>query len=96
MSTDAAAPARRSRLMLIGVADEDLEPLTRMPGAAALDLVRVGDYEAATDPLRCKPESFIAAAVARARHDALGFDGIIQLEDYPSSMLMPHIARELR
>jgi hypothetical protein len=96
MSTDSAAPARRSRLMLIGVADEDLEPLTRMPGAAALDLVRVGDYEAATDPLRCEPESFIASAVARARHDALGFDGIIQLEDYPSSMLMPHIARELR
>lgn len=87
--------ARRSRLLLIGVADEDLEPLTRIPGAAGIDFVRLGDYEAATDPLRCHPEAFIAGVVGAARGDPRGFDGILQLDDYPSSMLMPLIAREL-
>ena len=95
MSTGVAGPMRRSRLLLIGVADEDLEPLARMPGAAALDFVRMGDYETATDPLRCDPEPFIAGVVESARRDPKGFEGILQFEDYPSSMLMPHIAREL-
>ncbi len=95
MTTATAARTRRSRLLLIGVADEDLEPLTRMPGAAGLDFVRVGDYEAATDPLRCEPDAFIADVVGAVRRDPQGFEGILQLEDYPSSMLMPKIAREL-
>lgn len=77
------------------MADEDLEPLSRIPGAAGLEFVRVGGYEAATDPLRCHPRDFIAEAVATARSDPRGFDGIIQLEDYPASMLMPAIAQEL-
>jgi hypothetical protein len=77
------------------VADEDLEPLTRIPGAAGLEFVRVGDYEAATDPLRCDPESFIAEVVETVRKDPQGFDGILQFEDYPSSMLMPLIAERL-
>jgi len=77
------------------VADEDLAPLTRMPGADRLDFVRLGDYEEATNPLRCDPERFIAEVVQEARGDPAGFDGIIQLDDYPSSMLMPLIAREL-
>jgi biotin carboxylase len=77
------------------VADEDLEPLSRIPGASGLDFVRMGDYEAATDPLRCEPESFIADVVAAARRDPRGYDGILQLEDYPSSMLMPLIAERL-
>jgi hypothetical protein len=95
ITTPMAARTRRSRLILIGVADEDLEPLTRMPGAAGLEFVRVGDYEAATDPLRCDPDAFIADVLAQVRMDAEGFNGIVQLEDYPSSMLMPLIAREL-
>jgi hypothetical protein len=95
ISTPSAAQPRRKRLLLIGVADEDLEPLTRMPGAAGLEFVRVGEYEAATDPLRCDPESFIAGVVERARAEPEGFDGIIQLEDYPSSILMPLIAERL-
>jgi hypothetical protein len=94
MPPDSAHP-RRHRLLLIGVADEDLEPLTRMPGADGLEFVRLGDYEEATDPLRCDPERFIAGVVREARRDPLGFDGVIQLDDYPSSMLMPLIAREL-
>ena len=74
------------------MADEDLEPLTRMPGAAGLEFVRLGDYEAATDPLRCDPDSFIAEVVETVRKDPQGFDGILQFEDYPSSMLMPYSA----
>ncbi len=66
-----------------------------MPGAAGLDFVRVGDYEAATDPLRCDPDLFVKEVVETARRDPEGFDGIIQLEDYPSSMLTPLIARAL-
>ncbi|HEX2137813.1 MAG TPA: ATP-grasp domain-containing protein [Microvirga sp.] len=77
------------------MADEDLDPLTRMPGADGLEFVRLGDYEEATDPLRCDPERFIAGVVQQARRDPLGFDGIIQLDDYPSSILLPLIAREL-
>ena len=77
------------------MADEDLEPLTRMPGAAGLEFVRLGDYEAATDPLRCDPEQFIAGVVDQARADPEGFDGIIQLDDYPSSIMMPLIAERL-
>ena len=95
MTTATAARACHSRLLLIGVADEDLEPLTGIPGAAGLDFVRVGDYEAATDPLRCDPDAFIADVVGTVRSDPQGFDGILQFEDYPSSMLMPLIAREL-
>jgi ATP-grasp domain len=90
----AAERSSRKRLLLIGVADEDLEPLTRVPGAAALEFVAIGDYEAATDPLRCNPRSFVAEAVAAARKRGR-FDGILQLEDYPSSMLMPMVAQEL-
>jgi hypothetical protein len=90
-----AARTRRSRLVLIGVPDEDLDLLTRIPGAAGLEFIRIGDYEAATDPLRCDPDAFIADVLAQVRADPQGFDGILQLDDYPSSMLMPLIAREL-
>jgi hypothetical protein len=95
ISGTSAALTRRKRLLLIGVADEDLEPLTRIPGAAGLEFVRVGDYEAATDPLRCEPAAFIAGVVETVRRDPQGFDGILQFEDYPSSMLMPLIAERL-
>lgn len=94
-TTSTQARTRRSRLILIGVADEDLEPLTRIPGAAGLEFVRIGDYEAATDPLRCDPDVFIADVLAQVRADPQGFDGTLQLDDYPSSMLMPFIAGEL-
>jgi hypothetical protein len=94
-TTPLAGRTRRSRLILIGVPDEDLEPLTRIPGAAGLEFVRIGDYEAATDPLCCDPDAFIADVLAQVRADPQGFDGILQLDDYPSSMLMPLIAREL-
>jgi hypothetical protein len=90
-----AARTRRSRLVLIGVPDEDLDLLTRIPGAAGLEFIRIGDYEAATDPLRCDPDAFVADVLAQVRADPQGFDGILQLDDYPSSMLMPLIAREL-
>ena len=78
----AAASALLAAVAVAGV----LRPFRR-PASHAL--------EAATDPLRCDPDDFIADVLAQVRTDPQGFDGILQLDDYPSSMLMPLIAREL-
>jgi hypothetical protein len=81
--------------MLIGVSDEDLQPISHLADAESLELVQVGGYEEATDPLCCDPDRFVAEAVGAARAAAAPFDGIIQLDDYPSSMLVPIIAEQL-
>ena len=90
-----AAPGDgRTTLLAIGVSDEDREQLKRLAGPGGLDLLEVGTYEEASDPYICKPRDFIARAVAFARAHP-GIQGVIGVEDFPPSLLVPAIAREL-
>ncbi len=90
----AARPAGTTTLLAVGVSDEDRAQLHRLAGPGGLDLLEVGTYEEASDPYVCRPKEFIARAVAFARrHPEIG--GVVGVEDFPPSLLVPAIAREL-
>lgn len=85
----------KTTLLAVGISDEDRAQLQRLAGPGALDLLEVGTYEEASDPYTCRPKAYIARAVAFARaHPEI--DGVIGVEDFPPSLLVPAIARELR
>jgi hypothetical protein len=83
-----------TKLLAIGISDEDRAQLHRLAGAGGLDLLEIGTYEEASDPYVCRPKDYIARAVAFARTQPR-IDGVIGVEDFPPSLLVPAICREL-
>jgi len=82
------------KLLAVGISDEDRAQLHRLAGAGGLDLLETGTYEEASDPYVCRPKDYIARAVAFARTQPR-IDGVIGVEDFPPSLLVPAICREL-
>ena len=83
------------RLLAVGISDEDRAQLHRLAGPGGLELIDVGTYEEASDPYSCRPKEFIGRAVAFARANP-PIEGVIGVEDFPPSLLVPAIARRLR
>lgn len=81
-------------LLAVGVGDEDRAQLKRLAGPGGIELLEVGTYEEASDPYACRPKDYIARAVAFAREHP-EIDGVIGVEDFPPSLLVPAIARDL-
>jgi len=94
-STDASVPSsdRPATLLAVGVSDEDRAQLQRL-GGAGLKLVDVGTYEEASDPYDCRARDYIERAVEIAAATP-GVEGVIGVEDYPPSLLVPAICRRL-
>ena len=80
---------------VVGLTDEDRADLARLPDAARYRFLPLGDYDQATDPLRCHPRRVIADAVATIRADPQPTHGVIGVDDYPPSLLVPAIAHAL-
>ncbi|MSP48126.1 MAG: biotin carboxylase [Alphaproteobacteria bacterium] len=94
-----ATTARHSQapiatLLAVGVGDEDRAQLQRLAGTAALELLEVGTYEEAADPYSCRPRDYIGRAVAFARANSR-IEGVIGVEDFPPSLMVPAISRHL-
>jgi hypothetical protein len=90
-SSDSAQP---TTLLAVGVSDEDQAQLHRLAGPGALRLLNFGTYEEASEPYSCKPLDYIERAVAFAREQPR-VDGVIGVEDFPPSLLVPAIAKRL-
>ncbi len=84
-----------STLLAVGISDEDRAQLLRLAGPGALKLLDVGTYEEASDPYVCRPGEYIARAVALAEANP-EVEGVIGVEDFPPSLLVPAISRRLR
>ena len=89
-----AGEVRPATLLAVGVSDEDRAQLHRLAGPGGLQLLDVGTYEEASEPYRCRPLDYIERAVAFAGAQAR-VDGVIGVEDFPPSLLVPAIARRL-
>lgn len=83
-----------TKLLAVGISDEDRAQLHRLAGPGGLDLLETGTYDEASDPYVCRPKDYIARAVAFARTQPR-IDGVIGVEDFPPSLLVPAICREL-
>jgi hypothetical protein len=80
---------------VVGLTDEDRADLARLPDAGRYRFLPLGGYDDATDPQRCEPRRFIAEAVAAIRADKDPTHGVIGVDDYPPSLLVPAIAAAL-
>ena len=90
----ASGSGGNTKLLAVGISDEDRAQLHRLAGAGGLDLLEIGTYDEASDPYVCRPKDYIARAVAFARTQPR-IDGVIGVEDFPPSLLVPAICREL-
>lgn len=90
----ASGSGGRTKLLAVGISDEDRAQLHRLAGAGGLDLLEIGTYDEASDPYVCRPKDYIARAVAFARTQPR-IDGVIGVEDFPPSLLVPAICRDL-
>src|SRR5262245_44377631 len=90
----ASSPGGPTKLLAVGISDEDRAQLHRLAGSGGLDLLETGTYDEASDPYVCRPKDYIARAVAFARAQPR-IDGVIGVEDFPPSLLVPAICREL-
>ena len=88
------SPVTATTLLSIGLSDEDRAQILRLAPPGSLKLAETGSYEEASDPYVCRPREFIARATAFARAEAR-IDGVIGVEDYPPSLLVPAICRNL-
>lgn len=86
--------AASATLLTVGVSDEDRLQLHRLAGPGKLRLLEAGPYEEASEPSTCRPRDFIERAVAFARSQP-HIDGVIGVDDFPPSLLVPAIARRL-
>ena len=89
-----ARPAEK-HVLLVGVSEEDCEPLKRLANAATCQFHAVGSYDEASDPLLCRPRQFIAEALRWLKKSALKPDAVMGADDYPQSILVPALARRL-
>jgi hypothetical protein len=89
-----ASPAKPAVLLAVGVSDEDRAQLLRL-GGPGLRLVDVGIYEEASDPYECRPKDYIERAVALAEATP-DVEGVIGVEDFPPSLLVPAICQRLK
>ncbi|MBM3549630.1 MAG: D-alanine--D-alanine ligase [Alphaproteobacteria bacterium] len=92
-STSQPAPGKPAVLLAVGISDEDRAQLQRL-GGPDLRLLDVGTYEEASDPYHCQPHDYIERAVALAEATP-GIEGVVGVEDFPPSLLVPAICRRL-
>ncbi len=82
-------------ILVVGLTDEDLLDLRRIPNGESFRFHALGDYDQAVDPRRLDPAKFVAAAIQFVQSSPEKFHGIIGVDDYPPSILVPTIGREL-
>ena len=89
-----AAKLDAATLLSVGVSDEDRVQLMRLSRPGALTLLEAGSYEEVSEPNICRPREYVARAVAFAEAQPR-VDGVIGVDDFPPSLLVPAIARRL-
>jgi biotin carboxylase len=91
-STDSASPRT---VLTVGVTDHDAHWLGRIQRPERFRYVSVGDFAQADNPELCRPQAFVAAAVAEARRLGEPVHGVVAFDDYPASVLAVAIAERL-
>ncbi|MBI1774431.1 MAG: ATP-grasp domain-containing protein [Proteobacteria bacterium] len=90
-----ASAASTPKTVLVMGMDEDMASrLGRALGHLPYRFAKLGD-DADTDPWRCKPREFLARATAEVRASPTPVAGIIGLDDFPPSLLVPMLCRRL-